>query len=99
MRLAEALEAAEQRTSPRSRRRLSTKTQQKPSKKIVYSQGGGSLLDHPMLLAKESFYEWSPSEDRGPGIRDEFKAKTMRPLPENINEQLDVVADRFRPWE
>jgi hypothetical protein len=55
-------------------------------------QPGVSLLDRPAMVQDG----WVPSENRGrPSVQEQFKSEQMRPLPENVTEALDIVADRL----
>jgi hypothetical protein len=55
-------------------------------------QPGMSLLDRPAMVQDG----WVPSENRGrPSVQEQFKSEQMRPLPENVTEAPDIVADRL----
>jgi hypothetical protein len=50
-----------------------------------------SLLDRPWLIQNA----WTQPEDRGPSLREQVKMDQMRPLPDNVIDMMDVVADRL----
>jgi hypothetical protein len=49
------------------------------------------LLDRPFLVADS----WVQPADRGPSLREQVKIQNLRPLPENFDEIISVVADRL----
>jgi hypothetical protein len=55
-------------------------------------QPGVSLLDRPAMVQNG----WIPPKDRGqPSAQEQFKINHLRPLPDNVTETLDIVADRL----